>query len=429
MIFVKILIMKSPKIILIAISLIMLLSCKEEQKSIEKPEVSTGEISMLGSTSLVVTGKVLSDGNSKVTERGIVYGITENPDFTNNKINAGSGLGEFSVDINSLLPGTEYHLRAFAVNSKGVSYGLTVSFTTEVDLPSVTTNAVTDITFTTATIGGEVSGGSIVSEKGICISTNQNPTIDDRKISLGTGNGVFSGKISVLTGGEIYFIRAFAVTNLGVTYGDQISFSTPKLIDIDGNAYKVVEIGNQIWMAENLKTSHYQNGDTIPETADAGSWISKSTGAFCYYNNDSSNNKIFGKLYNWFTITDQRKVCPNGWHVPSIIEFDELSNFLGGAAVAGEKLKLTGEVYWRSPNIATNETGFSAVASGARGNPQGDFGSGPQPPEPLYGINIMTSNDAGGGQVYLVELVYNQINLRIGTNYQFYGMSIRCLKD
>jgi len=126
-------------------------------------------------------------------------------------------------------------------------------------------------------------------------------------------------------------------------------------------------------MAENLRTTKYQNGDAIPNVTDSISWKNLTTGAWCYYNNDASNvQRKYGKLYNWYAATDSRNIAPKGWHVPSDAEWSTLTTYLGGEEVAGGKLKETGTFNWGSFNWgssntgATNETGFSAIPGGLR---------------------------------------------------------------
>jgi uncharacterized protein (TIGR02145 family) len=120
-------------------------------------------------------------------------------------------------------------------------------------------------------------------------------------------------------------------------------------------------------MKENLKTAKYRNGDPIPGVDSGSSWIGLSTGAYCWYNNDSNQDYAYGKLYNWFTVTDPRKLCPVGWHIPTEADWNTLIAFLGGVNLAGGKMKETGLKYWDDPNTgATNESGFSGLPGGLR---------------------------------------------------------------
>lgn len=143
--------------------------------------------------------------------------------------------------------------------------------------------------------------------------------------------------------------------------------SNGSLTDIDGNVYKTVTIGTQVWMAENLRTTTYRNGDHIPNITSGIAWGSLKTGAYCNYNNDTVISAIYGRLYNWYTVNDSRNIAPTGWHVPTDTEWSILTSFLEGESVAGGKLKETGTSHWWSPNFgATNESGFTALPGGIR---------------------------------------------------------------
>ena len=128
-----------------------------------------------------------------------------------------------------------------------------------------------------------------------------------------------------------------------------------------------VTIGTQLWTTSNLGVTTYRNGDPIPEVTDPTEWAGLTTGAWCYYNNDSANGAIYGKLYNWYAVNDARGLAPSGFHIPSNAEWSTLISFLGGTSVAGGKMKSTGTSLWLSPNGgATNESGFSGFPSGRR---------------------------------------------------------------
>jgi uncharacterized protein (TIGR02145 family) len=144
--------------------------------------------------------------------------------------------------------------------------------------------------------------------------------------------------------------------------------------DVDGNVYRTLKIGTQTWMVENLKVRHYRNGDPVPNVSDTAAWGSLTTGAFSWYDNDSSNHGTYGILYNWFAATDSRNIAPEGWHVPTDVEWTILVNYLGGAAAAGGKMKETGTGHWNAPNTgATNESGFNALPAGYRYADNGSF--------------------------------------------------------
>ncbi len=150
------------------------------------------------------------------------------------------------------------------------------------------------------------------------------------------------------------------------------NLETGTVTDIDSNVYKTVKIGNQWWMTENLKVTHYQNGNPIPKVTDPNIWRALITAAYCYYNNDTTNIADYGMLYNQFAIRDSCNIAPLGWHVPSEEEWRVLLDTLGGSLVAGSKMKETGTTHWPEPNRdATNSSGFSALPGGWRSNDSG----------------------------------------------------------
>jgi uncharacterized protein (TIGR02145 family) len=156
-------------------------------------------------------------------------------------------------------------------------------------------------------------------------------------------------------------------TSIGVPVG---SFQN-NMSDIDGNTYKTVQIGTQVWMAENLKVSKYNDGSTVPNVTEDSIWEYNKTGASAYYNNDVANNVKYGKLYNWFAVSkttnNNKNICPTGWHVPTDAEWTVLTDYLGGADVAGGKMKEVGTTNWGSPNTdATNISLFTGLPGGNR---------------------------------------------------------------
>lgn len=194
-----------------------------------------------------------------------------------------------------------------------------------------------------------------------------------------------------------------------------------KVTDSDGNVYKTVTIGTQVWMAENLKTTKYSNGDPITTTTlnISGEAAPKYQWA---YGDDVSNVSIYGRLYTWYTIADSRKVCPTGWHVPSDEEWESLKIYLGGENLSGAKLKESGTTHWLTPNTgASNETGFTAIPGGYR-NLTGSYVS-----IQLSSYHWSSSDNAplGWGQ----SLHYNDSLLLRGGFYKPTGVSVRCIQD
>ena len=197
--------------------------------------------------------------------------------------------------------------------------------------------------------------------------------------------------------------------------------------DIDENQYGTVQIGDQLWMKQNLKATHYNNGDEIPTGYSDGEWIGLETGAYAVYDNNTANADIYGNLYNWYAVDDERGVCPEGWHVPSDEEYTVLTDYLGGTSVAGGKMKEEGYEHWNNPNTgATNESGFTALPGGYRGNYNGHYYN-------MGGIGYFWSSSMSSmGYPFnawfrLLKYDSSSVN-RVYSNKRF-GYSIRCLGD
>ncbi|PKK82170.1 MAG: hypothetical protein CVT49_15085 [candidate division Zixibacteria bacterium HGW-Zixibacteria-1] len=195
------------------------------------------------------------------------------------------------------------------------------------------------------------------------------------------------------------------------------------VMDIDGNMYSTIQIGSQCWMAENLKVTHYRNGDPIPNVISDYIWFELTTGAYCNYNNDEGNVDVYGRLYNWHAVVDGRNIAPEGWHVPSDAEWQALVDYLGGDAVAGGEMKEAGTTHWLSPNTgATNASGFTGLPAGRR-DLDGYFLN-------LGGIGYFWSTtEAPANHVWYRNLHYFLASVTHGDYAKVGGFSIRCVKD
>ncbi len=206
------------------------------------------------------------------------------------------------------------------------------------------------------------------------------------------------------------------------TQTQTVTFNFVACSDPDNNHYTVVQIGTQMWMAENIKTTKYRNGDPISYLDGNTAWSNSTIGAHCYYNSDINNLTTYGRLYNWYAIYDSRNIAPIGWHVPSDAEWATLTTYLGGESVAGGKLKENCVTLWQSPNTgATNETGFSAYPGGYRNN-IGIFSD--------IGVGYWWSaTDYFSTNAYYRTMYYNSDDVLRNFCLLNWGLFIRCVKD
>ncbi len=285
---------------------------------------------------------------------------------------------------------------------------------------------------TSATVNATVvsDGGYTIVSKGVCWNTSPNPTTSNTKTTLGGGLGNFSSVLSGLLASTTYYCKAYVNNGQTTAYSEQFTFSTQPLVlagngvtDIDGNSYTTIILGDKEWMVQNLRSSKYKNGEAIPNKVSNVDWQAAnntSLGAWCYYNHTSGYNNTYGKLYNWYAISDSRGLAPAGWHIPSMGEWAVLTAYLGGSNVAGGALKEAGISNWANPNTgATNSVGFTALPGGYRLS-NGTFN--------YFGTwGYFGSSDIGS---------FNQFRLRnttAATDEGFYGngegISVRCVKD
>ncbi len=305
-------------------------------------------------------------------------------------------------------------------------------------VPILTTSAVTIRTQSMIICGGNITsdGWASIFERGLCWSTHTAPSITDNKKINGTGAGNFVDSISGLTINTTYYVRAYATNNIGTAYGNEVQFclwlnqAGPQITDFDGNIYNTVKIGGQTWMKENLKVTHYRNGDLIPNITDATQWSNLTAGAYCNYLNSTDNDTIstYGHLYNWYSVNDSRKIAPIGWHIPSDNEWAALETYLGGPInPVGGKMKETGIIHWASPNAgADNSSGFSGLPGGSRSL----WGSS------YYGyIGIMgywwSANESSTDPLKAnMRVLYNDISsFGRDSGHKVDGYSVRCVMD
>lgn len=194
--------------------------------------------------------------------------------------------------------------------------------------------------------------------------------------------------------------------------------------DYDGNVYDTVMIGTQAWLKENLKVTHYNNGDPIPNVTANTAWAALLTGARCYYNNDSvAYDSVYGPLYNWYAVNDANNLCPSGWHVSTNAEWQTAETYLGGSYIAGGKMKEAATLHWLSPNTgATNSTGFTGLPGGMR-DPANNF---QYIRENGLWWTPTAYNSSMAWSTYMWYL-FAGVDHNPGTKK--YGFSVRCVKD
>ncbi|MBR4787768.1 MAG: hypothetical protein IK013_07850 [Bacteroidales bacterium] len=424
------------------------------------PTVTTDAATNITTSEAQLNGSVTGVAGYPVLERGFVF--ADNAELTGAVTYTDSaGDGSFHVTVSNLQVATRYYYRAYAQTALGVQHGGIQFFDTQAELPEVHTLQVTDVKASRATCEGNVTynGGAYVSARGVCYSTSPNPTLSDNYTTNGNGDGSFTSLITGLIADTTYYVRAYATNSVGTTYGEQLIFTTQppfycgidSVADYDGNVYHTVEIGQQCWIKENLRTTHYEDGTAIP----VGSVLSENV-AYRYAPNDNSANvPIYGYLYNWAAVmhgaasssanpSGVQGICPDGWHVPSEAELMQLINFVssqsqygcGGdnsnivkalSSAMGWQCVSTNNVCYADFDISLNNaTGFSAIPIGHAGYGMCQFGFS----DFRTSCNIRSSTDHFNYGVYgaaTLAIRYDGINIHPYTIC--YATSVRCLLD
>ena len=279
-----------------------------------------------------------------------------------------------------------------------------------------------NITNTSARLEAKIlsKGEGTISQIGYCWSTLQNPTILANKINGTWKDSInFSNTIYSLTKNTKYYARAFAYNELGISYSNQIEFST---LNKEDSLLEGVKIGTQIWTTKNLDVSTYRNGDTIRHARTPEEWqdaASKGEGAWCYYNHDPKNGEIYGKLYNWYCVKDSRGLAPSGYHIPSDNEWTEILQFVGGENIAGHKLK--SKTGWIAMGGGDNSSNFTALPGG-KIDDNGIFNS-------VYAQGCWWSASEKDSNNSNILSIFNFSAVTRDYFSKGCGLSVRCIKD
>ncbi len=490
------------------------------------PTVTSIAATNIAINSSTCGGNLSDNGGSPITSLGIVWGTSSNPTLSSSYTDVFTGTEPttFSSDLTGLTPNTTYHFRAYATNSAGTAYGDDATFTTLNSIPTITTNDVSSIGYTTATCGGNITyeGSSAITARGVCWSTSTNPVITDDHTTDGTGTGSFASSLTGLDEETPYYIRAYATNSQGTGYGEEKTFTTLRspyitvtaptatddwqmyttqtitwddnitenvkielykgvslisviaastesdgsyswtlpltytpatdynikitsitngslsdignnfeisfyqgtVDDIESNSYNTIQIGEQIWMAENLKTTRYRNNNPIYYPGDIPiNWENNTTGAYAKYLNTDLMYNTYGALYNWHAVDNAGGLCPSGWHVPTDAEWTTLTTYLtinGHSGTEGTALK--SETGWNLGN-GTDNYGFKALPGGYRDNLGAydellDFGYFWSATEDVV-LPANAKNRLLDDQATVQELNQSKPN----------GYSVRCVKD
>ncbi len=411
------------------------------------PRVTTSDISNLSYNAVTTGGIVVSDSGLTITSRGVCWNTSGNPTLDNYDgiTSDSSGTGSFVSQITGLVESTTYYFRAYASNDKGTGYGEVVNCITPVlELPQLITMEPNYISYTEARCGGKVvsNGNAEIAARGVCWDTTGNPTLENNigMAMIGHGSGEFSKLITGLTENTTYYVSAFATNIKGTSYGEAVSFNTlndpcdgDTSFNHMGQEYKIVIVGTQCWMAENINAGQRIEGYLAME--DNGV-VEK----YCY-NDDEDYCNLYGGLYQWNEMMQYENdemaqgICPDGWHIPTDDEWKVLEgnadccygvgneewNKVGARGVdAGHHLKsISG---WNSNGNGSDLLGFNALPAGYRdGN--GSF------------------KDAGDYTCFLTSTEYDDDNTWRRFIYYPYtvvfrneigkysGRSVRCLKN
>ena len=407
------------------IMLVMLVGCRPDV-----PTVTTLRAEMIPGISqseIIVDGRVISDGGGDIVSYGICLSRHPNPTVQDiRKESSGEGLKAiFTKTFSGLEANMTYYVRAYATNAGGTGYGEVMEVNTTM-LPSVKTGPAVDVEDTKATLTATFDSNNNQTEVWFEVwREGETPQrVDIQKTGAQSAMDV-TAHVNGLTRGEVYSYTFKAQTAGRVITGETKTFRLyyERVYDYDGNGYWTVKIGNQIWLAENLRTKHFLNGDPIPNVQPDAEWVGMKSPAWCYYNNDPKLGEVYGCLYNNYVGLDPRGLI-EGYHTPSIQEYEILVGYLGGGTIAPRKLKSATDD-WYDGRKGDNASGFNALPGGLRER-EAAFKS------LAYGAIFQTVTPMEGVSAYyevIISRLENSPVITAGASSQYFGRSTRLIKN
>ncbi len=448
----------------------------------EKPMVHTLEVTGIIDVAAVVNCEVVSNGGSEIIERGVCYSTTNNqPDLSDKVVRAATAeVGTYQIELKDLSFETAYYVRAYATNEAGTAYGEALTFTTMEEFKEMAVEAgeVTGVTRTEATVSATLKYGQNVTERGFLYSLYKNAThkshptyvlIGSKKVE-GTDNGEFSATFENLIQGAIYYVRGYAKSGDEYVYSNdmKVVMEDPDglkdcgtITDGDGNEYRTVQLGKLCWTRENLHTSKYNDGSDISKfipiasTIKVAEKIAEYTPSVVTYNGyaDTLYGDMAGYFYGYGLRYDPNvdKICPEGWHIPSVDEFGELFTYINETynegSLAVNAYSSSGNVNicsnqnlyypmvlpyyfssngFKNTNENTNATGFGWFYFGEL---DGNTVQSHYRTTQAYYEGMWTSTEVGSYMNVFVQ--HNGTNLQYAnqTGNQGYSRVIRCVKD
>jgi len=422
------------KLSAIALFTLLISDCEKPERVIKLTTVSAS-LQDIGYDQVILKGEITDMGDSPATDHGIMYRNISSSVTTFTEISLGSrnSKGIFQAILNDPTPGSNYEFKAFAyAGGKSVVGGIKNFTSLSLTVPGTPTigiatagNAQATVTFTAP-----------ISDGGSAITGYTVTSSPDGLTAAGTASPI---TVTGLTNGTAYTFTVTATNVIGTstpsTASNSVTPSTPSttITDIDGNVYNTIDIGTQVWMKENLKTTHYADGTPLIDGTGVGSISNDYTTKYMFVYEDIESNAVtYGRLYTWAAVMNGANssaaipsgiqgVCPTGWHVPSISEWTQLIDYLGGESIAGGPLKEAGNSHWNYSNVgATNSSGFTGLPHGYRNSDGSFYGMG------TYGA-FLTSTSVNSYSSRCIMLRTENTEAYIGDYNKDDAKAIRCV--